>query len=93
MPVYSVKLHGPKYLEVTGEQLDPENMEDPLLIAQKHCDNERDAIGREKQKLIEQRNRLESEIDVNRENIEKLEMEASRQSCGLLCLQVLRTHS
>lgn len=75
----SVHNHGAKYLDVTGEGMDPNNMDDPLLAAQRSCDSERDRISREKQMLLEQRNRWESDIEITKENIEKLEMEASRK--------------
>ncbi|KAJ9113857.1 hypothetical protein QFC19_000050 [Naganishia cerealis] len=74
----AVQNHGPKYLEFTGQSLDPANMEDPLIKAQRTCENERDSISREKQMLLERRNRMESDVAITKENIEKLEMEASR---------------
>ncbi|KAJ9116892.1 hypothetical protein QFC22_004549 [Naganishia vaughanmartiniae] len=74
----AVQNHGVKYLEVTGETLDPNNMDDPLLTAQRSCEIERDSLSREKQSLLEQRNRWESDIAITKENIERLEMEASR---------------
>lgn len=75
-----VKTHGPKFLELTEEEFEPTTMEEPLIIAQRKYDGERDSITREKQKLVEQRNRLESEIEVLRENVERLDTEASRKS-------------
>ncbi|KAJ9101852.1 hypothetical protein QFC21_003192 [Naganishia friedmannii] len=74
----AVENQGTRYLEVTGQALDPSNMDDPLITAQRSCDIERDSISREKQMLLEQRNRWESDIAITKENIEKLEMEASR---------------
>ncbi|KAI5452761.1 DNA repair protein rad50 [Naganishia albida] len=74
----AVKAHGPKYLELTEEQLDPSTMEEPLIIAQRRFDGERDNVTKEKQKLVEKRNRLESEIALHRESIERLATEASR---------------
>jgi flagellar motility protein MotE (MotC chaperone) len=54
-------------------------MDEPLITAQRSCENERDAISREKQIVLEQRNRWESDVAITKENIEKLELEASRK--------------
>lgn len=54
-------------------------MEEPLIIAQRRFDGERDNVTREKQKLVEKRNRLDSEIALHRESIERLATEASRK--------------
>lgn len=54
-------------------------MDEPLITAQRSCENERDAISREKQMVLEQRNRWESDVAITKENIEKLELEASRK--------------
>lgn len=70
-------------------------MEEPLLIAQRRFDGNRDNVSREKQKLVEQRNRLESEIQITRENIERLDTEASRKSrnyCDIYLTEMVETN-
>jgi chromosome segregation ATPase len=81
LSLFSVKAHEPKFFELTGQHLDPTNMEDPLFTAAKSLESERDKASGKKAELVNQRNRYEGEIDNIKENIEKLELEASRKLC------------
>lgn len=76
----SVTLHGEKYKELTGQQLEAKNMEEPLVVAGKTFEDQRISASRKKAELVNQRNRHEGEIDNIKDNIDKLELEASRES-------------
>ncbi|GHJ86488.1 hypothetical protein NliqN6_2890 [Naganishia liquefaciens] len=70
--------HGEKYLELTGEKLVPHLMDEPLVTAARNFETQRENASKEKAGLMNQRNRLESEVDSVTSNIEKMEMECSR---------------
>lgn len=92
MTPLSMKQHGTKFLELSGQQLEPSKMEDPLVVAARNFEYERDAASRQKADLVNRRTRLEGEIDTIKIKINELEMESSREfEMGWIPLRVFPT--
>ena len=59
-------------------------MDEPLVTAARNFETQRENASKEKAGLMNQRNRLESEVDSVTSDIEKMEMECSRESLRII---------